>query len=452
VIEQDTIVSLATVAGESAIGVIRVSGNLCTKLCNDIFSTPSPTPRKSTLKNYISLNGKLIDQVLFVYFAKGKSYSGEEIIEITFHGNPLIADQILRDLLERKCRLANPGEYTKRAFLNGKIDLSQAESIAQIISAKSEVEIEIANNHLAGNLSKILLDIQSRLINLQARFEASIDFPEDEISIENSKEITDIISPIALSINELVQSGNISKSLSDGIKISLIGPPNVGKSSIFNKLLHEKRALVDSASGTTRDYLSKEIVVNGYNIEFFDTAGIRKTDNKIEALGVEKTLDIIIESKIILLVLDSSLPFPKNFFDRIKEKLNNREIIIVANKSDLKKVLNKKSLPKHFSYVECSANEIDCSNVITNEIKALLNNKFVDDYTTKIIVNKRQQNHLLNASRSIEEVLTLVNKSMSEEIILQELKSSIDQINSIIGIKDNEDMLTELFKNFCIGK
>ena len=226
----------------------------------------------------------------------------------------------------------------------------------------------------------------------------------------------------------------------------------MGKSSILNKLLHEKRALVDSASGTTRDYLSKEIVVNGYNIEFFDTAGIRKTDNKIEALGVEKTLDIIIESKIILLVLDSSLPFPKNFFDRIKEKLNNREIIIVANKSDLKKVLNKKSLPKHFSYVECSANEIDCSNVITNEIKALLNNKFVDDYTTKIIVNKRQQNHLLNASRSIEEVLTLVNKSMSEEIILQELKSSIDQINSIIGIKDNEDMLTELFKNFCIGK
>ena len=450
--EQDTIVSLATNAGESAIGVIRISGNLCIKLCKDIFKTPYPTPRKSILKDYVSLNGNFIDQVLFVYFANEKSYTGEEIIEIAFHGNPLIANQILNDILKRNCRLANPGEYTKRAFLNGKIDLSQAESVAQIISAKSEVEIEIANNHLVGNFSKILQDIQSKLINLQARFEASIDFPEDEISSQNSDEITNIISPIIISINDLVQSGKISKSLSDGIKVSLIGPPNVGKSSIFNKLLHEKRALVDSKSGTTRDYISKEIVVNGYNVEFFDTAGIRKTENQIEALGVEKTFEILIKSKIILLVLDSSLPFPTSFFERIKEKIKSHDVIIIGNKSDLKKVLCQNLLPKHFSYVECSAIEQNCSEIITNEVEALLNHKFVDDYTTRIIVNKRQQNHLKHALKSIEEVRRLVNDSLNEEIILQELKISIGEINSIIGIKDNEDMLTELFKNFCIGK
>ena len=451
-IEQDTIISLATKAGESAIGLIRVSGSLCRKLSKDIFRVHSPTPRKSNLGNYVSVEGKLIDQVLFVYFDKGKSYTGEEIIEIAFHGNPLIANQILNDLLKRKCRLALPGEYTKRAFLNGKIDLSQAESVAQLISAKSEVELEIANNHLLGNLSKTLKNIQSKLLNLQAKFEASIDFPEDEISEQNKDKILEIIDLIMLTLRNLLESENISRLITKGIKVSLIGPPNVGKSSIFNKLLYENRALVDSEPGTTRDYLSKDIVINGFNIEILDTAGIRKTKNNIELLGIEKSIDIIRQSKIILLILDSSLPYPSSFFEQIKDECKDRDTIIIQNKSDLARSLNIKEFPTHFSTIDTSTLNKDCAQLILNELKSVLDLHYKNIQTNDIIVNKRQHNHLYKANESLEEVRQLVMNTMNEEIILQELKISLHEINSVIGIKDNEDMLTELFKNFCIGK
>ena len=451
-IEQDTIISLATKAGESAIGLIRISGNLCRKLSKDIFRVPSPTPRRSNLRNYVSVEGKLIDQVLFVFFDNGKSYTGEEIIEIAFHGNPLIADQILNDLLRRKCRLALPGEYTKRAFLNSKIDLSQDESVAQLISAKSEVELEIANNHLLGNLSKTLKEIQSKVLNLQARFEASIDFPEDEISDQHKDKILDIIDPIMLTVSNLLESENISRLLANGIKISLIGPPNVGKSSIFNKLLYEDRALVDREPGTTRDYLSKEIVINGFNIEIFDTAGIRNSNNNIEALGIQKSVDLIKDSKIILLILDSSLPYPISFFEQIKDECKDRDTIIIQNKSDLTRSLNIEDFPNYFSTIQTSTLNQDCAEVIQKEIQSLLDQKYKNNHTNDIVVNKRQHNHLYKAYKSLEEVRQLVTETMNEEIILQELKLSLQEINSIIGIKDNEDMLTELFKNFCIGK
>tara|TARA_B110000008_G_scaffold279866_1_gene329193 strand:+ start:5740 stop:7098 length:1359 start_codon:yes stop_codon:yes gene_type:complete len=452
VIEQDTIISLATKAGESAIGLIRISGNLCRKLSKDIFRVPSPTPRRSNLRNYVSVEGKLIDQVLFVFFDNGKSYTGEEIIEIAFHGNPLIADQILNDLLRRKCRLALPGEYTKRAFLNGKIDLSQAESVAQLISAKSEVELEIANNHLLGNLSKTLMEIQSKVLNLQARFEASIDFPEDEISDQHKDKILEIIDPIMLTVSNLLESENISRLLANGIKISLIGPPNVGKSSIFNKLLYDDRALVDREPGTTRDYLSKEIVINGFNIEIFDTAGIRNSNNNIEALGIQKSVDLIKDSKIILLILDSSLPYPTSFFEQIKDECKDRDTIIIQNKSDLTRSLNIEDFPNYFSTIQTSTLNQDCAEVIQKEIQSLLDQKYKNNHTNDIVVNKRQHNHLYKAYKSLKEVRQLVTETMNEEIILQELKLSLQEINSIIGIKDNEDMLTELFKNFCIGK
>ena len=451
-IEQDTIISLATKAGESAIGLIRISGNLCRKLSKDIFRVPSPTPRRSNLRNYVSVEGKLIDQVLFVFFDNGKSYTGEEIIEIAFHGNPLIADQILNDLLRRKCRLALPGEYTKRAFLNGKIDLSQAESVAQLISAKSEVELEIANNHLLGNLSKTLKEIQSEVLNLQARFEASIDFPEDEISDQHKDKILEIIDPIMLTVSNLLESENISRLLANGIKISLIGPPNVGKSSIFNKLLYEDRALVDREPGTTRDYLSKEIVINGFNIEIFDTAGIRNSNNNIEALGIQKSVNLIKDSKIILLILDSSLPYPTSFFEKIKDECKDRDTIIIQNKSDLTRSLNIEEFPNYFSTIQTSTLNQDCAEVIQKEIQSLLDQKYKNNHTNDIVVNKRQHNHLYKAYKSLKEVRQLVTETMNEEIILQELKLSLQEINSIIGIKDNEDMLTELFKNFCIGK
>jgi tRNA modification GTPase len=450
--ERDTIISLATIAGESALGIIRISGNLCRQLCEDVFDTTSPTPRKTFLKNYRSFSGKNIDQVLAVFFDHGKSYTGEETLEISFHGNPLIANLILDDLIKRNCRLAVPGEYTKRAYLNGKLDLTQAESVAEIIAANSEIELEIANHQLLGSLSKKLLYVQSSLIHLQAKFEASIDFPEDEIRENDLPEVLGLIKPIKQTISKLIQSSDIKSSLSQGIKVSLIGPPNVGKSSIFNKLLHSNRAIVSIDPGTTRDYLSKEIIISGYKIELFDTAGIRDTDRTVEKLGIQNSLDIIRDTSIVLLVFDSSLPYPNDFFEYIKEEIKSQTIIIIENKCDLKRVITSENYPTHSSVIRSSALDENCSKEIINEISKTLTTTYKIDPSKDILVSKRQQKHLADSMNHLIEVQNLISASIHDEFILQELKMCIQSINSIIGQTDNEDMLDELFKNFCIGK
>ena len=450
--ERDTIISLATIAGESALGIIRISGSLCTQLCTDIFDKISPTPRKTFVKNYRSLSGKIVDQVLAVFFEYGKSYTGEETLEITLHGNTLIANLILDDLIRRNCRLAEPGEYTKRAYLNGKLDLTQAEAVAELIAAKSEIELEIANHQLLGSLSNKLLEIQSQLIHLQAKFEASIDFPEDEIKEYNIPEILNLIIPIKESVNRLIKSTDIKSSLSQGIKISLVGPPNVGKSSIFNKLLHTNRAIVSCEPGTTRDYLSKEIVISGYAIELFDTAGIRETNLNLETLGIKNSIEVIKDSSIVLLVFDSSLPYPSDFFEYIKEEIKSQSIIIIENKSDLERVITSENYPTHFSVIKSSTLNENCSNEILNEVSRALVGKYKIDPSADILVSKRQHKHLTDSLSHINEVQSLLTDAINEEFILQELKMCIQCINAIIGQTDNEDMLDELFKNFCIGK
>jgi tRNA modification GTPase len=450
--QKDTIISLATNPGESALGIIRISGALCKTLSKDIFDTPCPTPRQTTLKTYRSVNGKIIDQVIFVYYDLGKSFTGEETIEITFHGNDIIAEKILEDLICRKCRLAEPGEYTKRAFLNGKIDLTQAESVAEIIAAKSEKELELAQHQLRGSLSKALCNLQSDLINLQCRFEASIDFPEDEIKEHNKTEIINLITPIVFKFKDLIEFSKINTVISRGFSIALIGPPNVGKSSIFNNLLHEKRAIVNEQPGTTRDYITKELSIGGFRVELFDTAGIRNTDDMLESEGVQSSINLINSANVILLVLDCSLPYPTDFYEKIKNSIQKQVVIIIENKSDLNTVLERNNYPPHFSVLRTSSKDSNCSDTIRKELELVLANYFNIDESPSILVNKRQS-HLLRVSLThIEEVKSLVEHSSNEEIILQELQLCLDSLNLIIGSKDNEDMLDELFKNFCIGK
>ena len=451
-LQQDTIISLATNAGESALGIIRISGALCKTLSRDIFDTPCPTPRQTTLKTYRSVDGKIIDQVIFVYYDLGKSFTGEETIEITFHGNDIIAEKILGDLICRKCRFAEPGEYTKRAFLNGKIDLTQAESVAEIIAAKSEKELELAQHQLRGGLSKTLCNLQDNLINLQCRFEASIDFPEDEIKENNIAEIIDIIAPIIFKFKELIEFSKINSVISKGFSIALIGPPNVGKSSIFNNLVHEKRAIVNEQPGTTRDYITKELSVGGFRVELIDTAGIRNTDDILESEGVQSSINLIDSANIILLVLDCSLPYPTDFYEKIKNTIKKQIVIIIENKHDLNSVIERNNYPPHHSVLKTSSKNSNYSDTIHTELKSVLANYFKVEESPSILVNKRQSILLGVSLTHIEEVKSLVELSSNEEIILQELQLCLDSLNLIIGSKDNEDMLDELFKNFCIGK
>ena len=356
------------------------------------------------------------------------------------------------DLICRKCRFAEPGEYTKRAFLNGKIDLTQAESVAEIIAAKSEKELELAQHQLRGGLSKTLCNLQDNLINLQCRFEASIDFPEDEIKENNIAEIIDIIAPIIFKFKELIEFSKINSVISKGFSIALIGPPNVGKSSIFNNLVHEKRAIVNEQPGTTRDYITKELSVGGFRVELIDTAGIRNTDDILESEGVQSSINLIDSANIILLVLDCSLPYPTDFYEKIKNTIKKQIVIIIENKHDLNSVIERNNYPPHHSVLKTSSKNSNCSDTIHTELKSVLANYFKVEESPSILVNKRQSILLGVSLTHIEEVKSLVELSSNEEIILQELQLCLDSLNLIIGSKDNEDMLDELFKNFCIGK
>ena len=447
----DTIISLATPAEESALGLIRISGPLSISLCEEIFRLNSPTPRKSILKYYKDSENNIIDHVIFVYYASGNSFTGEDMVEISFHGNMIIANQILDDLISRNCRLAEPGEYSKRAFLNGKFDLTQAEAIAELISSKSEAEIEIAKQKLNGRLKKDLTTQRNKILKVQAEFEAAIDFPEDDIDQKHSNNKS-IISEVTFALNKLIDSYQIKTTLDTGIKLVLIGPPNAGKSSLFNKLLNNKRSIVHDKPGTTRDYISEYIKVGKFNIQIFDTAGIRDGGSLNENLGVELSIEMIVESTILLLVLDSSLPYPSDFKSKTEEVLQNRNIVIVENKSDLEKKIDATNYPQDCSIISTSIHDENCSQKITDLVLKELERLYPNNDFKDIVVNKRQMLQLKEAIKYFERSIDLINRNEPEEIILQDLKLGIEAINLIIGETTNEDMLDLLFKNFCIGK
>jgi tRNA modification GTPase len=448
----DTIVSLATVPGESALGIIRVSGSLCKQLCCDIFNSPYPIPRKSYLKYYNDINKNIIDHVIFVYYELGRSYTGEEMIEISFHGNTLIADQILDDLINRKCRLADPGEYTKRAFLNGKIDLTQAESIAELINAKSEIEIEIAKNNLMGKLSEFLLNIRENLLFIQSNLEAIIDFPEDDIETKDYSIISTKLDESVQNLKNLSNSIKTNDDLKKGIKVLLLGPPNAGKSSIFNVLLLKQRAIVHDKPGTTRDYLSQKIKVGKYNIELIDSAGIRQQGYEEENLGMNSTIELIDESNLILLVFDSSLPYPSDFNNNILNKLKDKNVLIIENKSDLERKINPADYPVDTKIITISTFSKNSRNQIISNIESMLISLYPHLEKKDLIVNKRQFLHLNDCLAKLNDTTELLKKASPEEIIVQELKIALESIDQVIGQSTNEDMLDQLFSNFCIGK
>ena len=448
----DTIISLATPAEESALGLIRISGPLSISLCEEIFRLNSPTPRKSILKYYKDSENNIIDHVIFVYYANGNSFTGEDMVEISFHGNMIIANQILDDLISRNCRLAEPGEYSKRAFLNGKFDLTQAEAIAELISSKSEAEIEIAKQKLNGRLKKDLTTQRNKILQLQAEFEAAIDFPEDDINQKISNNNKSIITEVTSALYKLIDSYQIKTTLDTGIKLVLIGPPNAGKSSLFNKLLNNERSIVHDRPGTTRDYISEYIKVGKFNIQIFDTAGIRDGGSLSEDLGVELSVELIDESTILLLVLDSSMPYPSDFRSKTADALLNKNIIIIENKSDLEKKIEVTNYPSTNSIISTSIHDDNCSQKITGVILKELERLYPNNDFKNIVVNKRQMLQLKEATKILERSTNLINRNEPEEIILQDIKSGIEAINLIIGESTNDDMLDLLFKSFCIGK
>ena len=446
-----TIIAQATPAGESAISVIRISGSLSVQLAKDACGYNCEEPRRAKVANYQSITGDIIDQVVITYFEKGKSYTGDDSLEISCHGNQLISQLISEDLLQRGCRTAAPGEFTKLAFLNGKIDLSQAESVAQIISAKNHFSLAAAQRNLKGDLSEKLIKIQNDILKLQASIEAYIDFPEDDLDTQDYSIQDEISKSIQKELETLLAQASKSQLLKRNIRLVLIGLPNAGKSSLFNHIVAKKRALIHEDAGTTRDYLEMEIKVGKHTVVVVDTAGIHDTNSHVEKEGVKLSYEQACDADIILWVVDGSVPHPTDLPIEFEQLIKKTPTILVLNKSDINTHDTKQI------QIELTKQSISCKNnegieELVWNINELVTELYGIDNDQILLISQRHQQLISRCSKEIENFMLDLDNNVGFEIISKYLTSAREYIDQMIGIKTNENMLDELFGQFCIGK
>ncbi|MEO0197838.1 MAG: tRNA uridine-5-carboxymethylaminomethyl(34) synthesis GTPase MnmE [candidate division WOR-3 bacterium] len=434
----DTIVAISSGYGISAISVIRVSGPLTTEIIKRIFKRNLRERYAHYLKLYNS-EGKVIDDVIAIYYKSPKSYTGEDMLEIFCHGGLVIPKLIVKEIIKIGARQAEPGEFTKRAFLNNKLDLIQSRTINEIINAKNENAIYSLRNRLEGFLSKKLEDLRESLLDLLKEIEARIDFEEDvpEISKEEVFEkLEDILNNFEVLINN---AGSIEK-ISEGISVVIIGKANVGKSSIFNKLLGYERAIVSEIPGTTRDYISEYITINGVLFKLIDTAGIREAYDLIEKIGIERSLNLSKFSDIVLFVL--SADNIENFELELLKKVPEDRLILVVNKCEIKKPKIEGYNPIYLSVHK---------DIGFDELKSALYNKAISEISADYYFSKDEFELLQYAYDRLKEVKNLIYEPL--DIISHQIRIAVNSISKILGIEDlPEEILNRVFRDFCIGK
>ena len=449
----DTIVALATPNGESALSLIRVSGEKALEIASQACDLKSPTPRHSYLTKYSSIENETLDQIIFVFYENGKSFTSEDTIEIICHGNPILIKEIVNDLLARGCRIANPGEFSYRSYTNGKIDLTQAEAIAEIIAAKSKQSLSLASKNLDGNLSQKIAELQNEILNQQSFLEAFIDFPEDDLGDEKTTEIIKSLNVVISDIEALIKTADRIQAFNRNLKVVLVGPPNAGKSSLFNCIVGKDRAIVDQNPGTTRDYVNQVIEIGNASVELIDTAGIHETDETIEKEGIKKSIKLLEEADLILIVFDGSLPYPIGFENYIPDVIHEKKAILIQNKSDLDSKINfDESFMSKLPIICTSKNLRNTIEHLLNSIEKSLLKDVEKSNELNLSVNLRQSNALKSSLISIEKCMHNLTINGDLELCVPDLKDSITFLAEIAGSKENEEMLDLLFSNFCIGK
>jgi len=445
----DTICALATGGGMSAIALIRISGYDSIKITNKIFSKNLNEKESHTVHfgNIID-NNNIIDEVIITIFHKNQSFTGEETVEISCHGSKYIQNKILELLINNGVRMANPGEYTMKAFQNGKLDLSQAESIADLIESESEAAHKTAIQHLRGGFSKKLKLLRQKLIDFASLIELELDFSEEDVEFANRDQLNNLLNELQKEISILIDSFKIGNVIKNGIPVAILGAPNVGKSTLLNVLLNEEKAIVSDIAGTTRDSIEDEIIIQGYNFRFIDTAGIRKTDDKIENLGIDRTIAHAKKSSIIIYLIDAS----KNIENQITNINNlNKEdigkIIKVINKIDV--VSDIKLKREDCIYI--SAKENSGIDKLKNKIFDFTNINALDNNNT-IITNQRHYEQLKNTLSELEIVIEGLNNGLSGDLLAVNIKKSLFHLGLITGEVSTDDLLSNIFGKFCIGK
>lgn len=447
---EDTIVAISTSVGEGAISIIRLSGHDALNIASKVFTKDLTKVDSHTIHyGFITSNNEKIDEVLVSVMKAPKTFTREDIVEINCHGGIATTNKVLEVLLENGARLAEPGEFTKRAFLNGRIDLLEAEATMDLISSKAESARKISINTLTGETSNLTKNLRSELVKIISNIEVNIDYPEyEDIEVLTNESILPDIKKFKEKLEEIIKKSEDSKVIKEGIRVGIIGRPNVGKSSLLNSLLEEEKAIVTDVPGTTRDIVEGSLIVSGIPLNIIDTAGIRKTEDTVEKIGVEKSLKIIDTSDLLIYILNNNEEITEEEKE-ILEKTKNKKRIIVVNKIDLKTKLNKKLLD---SYIEISVKENIGIDKIKDEIKRLFNIGEISTNDMTYLSNARSIALLKKSLNNINDAINEINNNNPIDIVELSLKESWNNLGEVIGETYTDELLDELFSRFCLGK
>lgn len=464
----DTIVALATPSGAGAIAVIRISGAEAITIASEVFQSihqKDITKQKShTLHlGHIVDGTKILDQVLLSIFKGTNSYTGENTIEISCHGSTFIQQQIIQLLLRKGCRMAQAGEFTLRSFLNGKMDLSQAEAVADLISSDNEAAHQIAMNQMRGGFSNEIAKLREELLNFASLIELELDFAEEDVEFADRSQFNELLNRIEFVLKRLIDSFAVGNVIKNGIPVAIVGEPNVGKSTLLNALLNEERAIVSDIAGTTRDTIEDELVIDGIGFRFIDTAGIRETKDVVESIGIQKTFEKIEQAQVVLFLIDSLQLITDNEnkvkieIEKIRNQFPLKPLIVVSNKVDKLNQEQRVQFDKQLSIIdyplliEISAKENIGIEDLKNQLLSFVNTGALRNNET-IITNTRHYDSLLKALEEIQKVKYGMQTNLPSDLMAIDIKQALYYFGEITGQVSNDELLGNIFANFCIGK
>ncbi|MCZ8090185.1 tRNA uridine-5-carboxymethylaminomethyl(34) synthesis GTPase MnmE [Flavobacterium sp.] len=465
-ISQETIVALASPSGAGAIAVIRLSGKDAITIAESVFQSVSGKKISNQKTHTIHLGhivdeGKTFDQVLLSIFKNPNSYTGENVVEISCHGSTYIQQQIIQLLLRKGCKMAQAGEFTLRAFLNGKLDLSQAEAVADLISSDNEASHQIAMQQMRGGFSSEIAKLREELLNFASLIELELDFAEEDVEFADRTQFKELLTRIEFVLKRLIDSFAVGNVIKNGIPVAIVGEPNVGKSTLLNALLNEERAIVSDIAGTTRDTIEDELVINGIGFRFIDTAGIRETKDVVESIGIKKTFEKIEQAQVILYLFES-LKFKVQSseyiieIEKIKNQFPLKPLVVVINKIDLLSEKEIQNIKEQLETLNVKLETISAKNNLgiedlKNQLLSFVNTGALRNNET-IVTNTRHYDSLLKALEEIQKVRFGLDGGLSSDLMAIDIKQALYYFGEITGEVTNDELLGNIFANFCIGK
>ncbi len=453
--EYDTIAAISTPPGEGAISIVRLSGENAIATAQRLFKGKDLTQVPTHTINYGHIlepdNGTVVDEVMVSVLRAPKTYTREDMVEINCHGGIVPTNRILQLLLGLGARLAEPGEFTKRAFLNGRVDLTQAESVMDLIRAKTDRAMQVAVDQLDGDLRRLITNLRQEILDVLAQVEVNIDYPEYDTDQMTTQMLQEKAQLVLARVDELLVTAGQGKVLREGLATAIVGRPNVGKSSLLNHMLHEDKAIVTDVAGTTRDVLEEYVNVRGVPLKLVDTAGIRDTEDKVEKIGVERSRRAITQADLILLVLDASQPLTPE--DRqLLEATANKQRIVVLNKQDLPTKLELGELVATTQLVRTSITTGAGVDALDTKIADLFNGGIENSQATLMVTNARQIGLLRQAKASLQSVLAGIAAGMPIDLVQIDMTAAWDKLGEITGDAAPDELITQLFSQFCLGK